>query len=95
MKKEGIVLTDKGLQRKRKDEKMYNSKRITREDLINSLLDYFTIRLRQTNLNDLKELAYQIIIRENKILEKKVYQIYRQTINKQARQYKERFNELN
>ena len=72
-----------------------HSRPIKKEDLIINLLDYFESRLKEKSLNDLKEMAYQIILRENKELERKVCQIYRQIIRKQDREYKARFNELN
>lgn len=69
-----------------------HSRLITKEDVINPLLDYFKIKLEKLNLNNLRELAFQILLREEKELEKEGYKLYRKIILKERKKYASKKN---
>lgn len=64
-----------------------HSKLITKEDVINPLLNYFKIKLEKLSLNNLRELAFQILLREEKELEKEGYKLYKKIILKEKEKY--------
>jgi len=64
-----------------------HSKLITKEDVINPLLNYFKIKLEKLSLNNLRDIAFQILLREDKELERKVCQVYKKIILKEKEKY--------
>lgn len=64
-----------------------HSRLITKEDVISPLLNYFRKKLEKQSLNNLRDLAFQILLREEKELEKKGYQLYKKIILKEKEKY--------
>ncbi|MBA7657261.1 hypothetical protein ES703_65196 [subsurface metagenome] len=64
-----------------------HSKKIEKKDIIDPLLKYFKKKLEEKSLNDLRNLAFQILLRKEKILEKEFNQVYDRIILEEKRKY--------
>jgi len=66
-----------------------HSRLVKKEDLIKPILNYFKIKLEKESIDSLRSIVYQILLKENKELEKKTCQIYRDIIEREGKEFEE------
>ena len=66
-----------------------HSRPVEKKDLIEPILNYLKIKLEKESIDSLRCIVFQILLKENKELEKKTCQIYRDIIEREGKEYQE------
>ena len=65
----------------------FNTRLVQKEDFIISIFDYLRKKLEQKSINTLSSIAFQILYREDKVLENRIKKVYRKIMQEEKEEF--------